>query len=382
MSDLCTPTFLRLAEELGGIPCEDASPVAYVNNPFDLADVTMPFVELLMVAGAVLALVHAIGTHRRTGSAVNLGVWIAAVVYVAVLEPPLYFPAAFGIDDYVSAVFVHNEFTVGFVYERMPLYILSLYPALVYLAWVLVQRLGIRERHPGWRGALLTAVCLGFVHQGFYEIFDQIGPQRSWWAWDYTASMNADLLGSVPMSSVVNFALVMPAAFAFLALLVLDRKPRPTLRSVLVPAFVVGAFTMLVSMPGQLPVTYLDLVDDPNTGAVHAVLVMMIVGAGLLTLREVLAAWRIPRDVEPGFTGAYPLAYLGAYLLTFVGLWAWALPQTLGAENGIAGDGRPVGALWYVAVCFVLTAIVAAPLVRDALRSRTPVPVPVLERQA
>ena len=34
------------------------------------------------------------------------------------------------------------------------------------------------------------------------------------------------------------------------------------MRSVLLPAFVVGAFTMLVSMPGQLPVTYLDLVDD------------------------------------------------------------------------------------------------------------------------
>jgi len=107
-SELCTERFRELADSLGGIPCEDASPVAYVNNPFDLADAMMPFVELLMVSGAVLALVHAILTLRRTGSAVNLGVWIAAVVYVVVLEPPLYFPAAFGIDDYVPAIFVHN----------------------------------------------------------------------------------------------------------------------------------------------------------------------------------------------------------------------------------------------------------------------------------
>ncbi|MET3963237.1 hypothetical protein ABIE44_003171 [Marmoricola sp. OAE513] len=380
MSDLCTPTFLGLADRLGGVPCEDAHRVAYVNNPFDLADATMPFVELLMVGGAVLALVHAVRTLRRTGSAVNLGVWIAAVVYVAVLEPPLYFPAAFGIDDYVSAVFVHNEFTVGFVYERMPLYILCLYPALVYLAWVLVERLGIRARHPGWRGALLTAVCLGFTHQAFYEIFDHLGPQRLWWAWDYSASMNQDLLGSVPMSSVVNFALVMPTAFAFLCLMVLTRKERPSVRSVLPGAVAVGVLTPLVSMPGQLPVTYLDLVDDPNTDAVHAVLIAMLVGAGVLTLREVLARWRAPEPQEPGFLGWYPVVHLGAYLGTFAVLWAWALPQTLGATDGVTDDGRFVGSLPYVVLCFVLTAVIAAPLVRDA-RRRTPVPDPVLERQ-
>lgn len=364
-SDLCTAKFRELADQLGGIPCEHAKKVVYVNNPFHLADATMPVVEVLMVAGAVLALVHAIRTLRRTGSAVNLGVWIAAVAYVAFLEPPLYFPAAFGIDDYVQAVFVHNLFTVGFVDERMPLYILCLYPAMVYLAWMLTERLGIRARHPGVGGALITAVCLGFTHQALYEIFDHLGPQRLWWAWDYSATMNRDRLGSVPMSSVVNFALVMPTAFAFLALLLLQRKARPTVRSVLPAAVAVGVLTPLVSMPGQLPVTYLDMVEHPHTSVVHAVLVAMLVAAGTVTLREVALSWRAPQPTGTGFLGWYPLGYAAAYLGTFAALWIWALPQTLGAEHGV-NDARPIGSLPYVALCFVLSVLILAPLVRNS----------------
>ncbi|MCW2854609.1 MAG: hypothetical protein JWR52_224 [Marmoricola sp.] len=370
-SDLCTLRFRELADSLGGIPCEHAHRFVYVNDPLHLADPSMPFVELLMVAGAVLALTHAILTLRRTGSAVNLGVWLAAIVYVAVLEPPLYFPAAFGIASYVPAIFVHNVFTIGFVYERMPLYILCLYPALVYLAWVIVERLGIRARHPGFRGALLTAVCLGFTHQCIYEIFDHLGPQKLWWAWDYSESMTRDRLGSVPMSSIVNFALVMPTAFALLCLLVLQRRSRPTARSVLGAAVVVGALTPVVSMPGQLPVTYLDLVDHPHTGVVHGLLIAMIVAAGLVTLREIAVSWRERAEVTSGFLGWYPLAYVGTYLAFFAFFWILALPQTLGGSGGLTENGRPAGSLWYVALCFGLSLVILAPVVR---RSRSAVP--------
>ncbi|MCW2754482.1 MAG: hypothetical protein JWQ32_1893 [Marmoricola sp.] len=370
-SDLCTPRFRELADSLGGIPCEHAHRFVYVNDPLHLPDPSMPFVELLMVVGAVLALTHAIVTLRRTGSAVNLGVWLAAVVYVAVLEPPLYFPAAFGIASYVPAIFVHNVFTIGFVYERMPLYILCLYPALVYLAWVIVERLGVRARHPGFRGALLTAVCLGFTHQCIYEIFDHLGPQKLWWAWDYSESMTRDRLGSVPMSSIVNFALVMPTAFALLCLLVLQRRSRPTARSVLGAAVVVGALTPVVSLPGQLPVTYLDLVDHPYTGAVHALLIVMMVAAGLVTLREIAVSWRESAEAPPGFLGWYPLAYVGTYLAFFAVFWILALPQTLGGSAGVTENGRPAGSLWYVALCFGLSLLILAPVVR---RSRSAVP--------
>jgi hypothetical protein len=139
--------------------------------------------------------------------------------------------------------------------------------------------------------------------------------------------------------------------------------------------------TPIVSMPGQLPVTYLDLVDDPHRLLVHWILMVMIIGAGVITLREVRISWQHPHPQAGGFLGWYPLAYAGSYLATFAVLWLWALPQTLGAEHGIAEDGRPVGSLGYVVLCFVLSVVVLAPLIRSAL-TRAPSDVRVLERQA
>ena len=66
-----------------------------------------------MVAGAALSLAHAV-SRRRAGDPTPLALWIAALVYLAVVEPPLYFPDVFGIEDRVGLVFVHNEFTVQF----------------------------------------------------------------------------------------------------------------------------------------------------------------------------------------------------------------------------------------------------------------------------
>lgn len=357
MSDLCTDRFRQLADSLGGIDCEGASPIGYLHDPRNLADATMPVIEILVVAGAVLAFAHAWRFYRRHGDATNLGVCIAAVAYVLILEPPLYFPAAFGIDGYVPAIFVHNEFTVGFLFNRMPLYILCVYPALVYLVWVLVQRLGVVARYGRIRGAFVAAVCVGSIHQALYSIFDHFGPQHLWWAWDYDVAMTGPRIAAVPLSSTVNFALVMPTAFALLCILILGRRERRSVRSVLGPAVLCGALTPLVSMPGQLPVTYLDLVDEPHTRVVTAILVVMLLGAAALTLREVWAARRDPTPRGEGFLGWYPIAYAGAWLVVFAGLWLSALPETLDAVGGLTDKGRPVGSPAYVAVCFVLSIV-------------------------
>ena len=346
VSDLCTDRFRELADSLGGIACEDASPFGYLNDPRHLADATMPVIELLILLGAVLAFRHAWLVHRSTGDATNLGVCLAAVAYVLVLEPPLYFPALFGIDDYVSAVFVHNEFTVGLLYNRLPLYILLLYPALVYLAWVLVERLGVFGRYGAGRGALVASVCVGAVHQGFYSIFDQYGPEHLWWAWDDEARVNALRIGDVPMASTVNFALVMPTAFALACFLVLRRRARPTVRSVLLPALACGVLTPLLSIPGQLPVTYLDHVDEPAYDVVRLVLTIMLVAATMVLLREVVASLRSPASVgpvEPGLLGWYPAGYLALWLATFASLALVAPP---------AGDAS------YLVPCYVLTVVV------------------------
>ena len=355
---LCTDSFRQLADRLGGIPCEGASPWGYVNDPRHLANPTMPFIELLIAVGAVLAFVHAGVRLRRTGDATEVGVCLAAIVYVLVLEPPLYFPDLFGLGGVVPSTFVHNEFTIGLLYNRLPLYILLLYPALVYLAWSLVRCLGVRERLPGWRGIVLAAVCVGAVHQAFYAIFDQFGPSHLWWAWGPDLTRGRFLIGDVPMSSAVNFALVMPTAFALTCLVVLGRRPRRTVRSVLAPAAVCGVLTPLVSAPGQVPSTVIDAVATPGAAWGKAVLMGLVLLATAVLVTQLVVAWRRPVAAPAegrGWIGWYPPAYLALWLVGFVALEV-ASP--------------PAGVAAYLVPCYLVSVAVLLTVVR-VLRQRS-----------
>src|SRR5688572_15282553 len=134
----CSPDFTRVAEGLDErLSCATAPAVASVRSPLDLTNWTLPVVELLMVAGAVAALVHAVLWWRRRGDPTNLALWSATIVYLALLEPPLYFPDRFGLQDQVGLIFVHNLFSLQFLWDRLPLYIVAIYPALTYLAYAL-----------------------------------------------------------------------------------------------------------------------------------------------------------------------------------------------------------------------------------------------------
>jgi hypothetical protein len=59
----------------------------------------------------------------------------------------------------MGLTFVHNQFSVQFLYDRLPLYIVAMYPVYSYVAYVLVQRTGIFKRY----NPLIAAVCVAFV---------------------------------------------------------------------------------------------------------------------------------------------------------------------------------------------------------------------------
>ena len=102
----------RTHREPTGVQLRDASPVVHLRNPFELANSTLPVLELMVVAGAALALWWAIRRLRRDGDPVNLAIWFSTVIYLLIVEPPLYFPTVFGVDETIGAVFAHNVFTV------------------------------------------------------------------------------------------------------------------------------------------------------------------------------------------------------------------------------------------------------------------------------
>ena len=52
----CTQAFDTLARSLGDFTCQKAPAFVHLRNPFALSNWTLPVLELMMVAGAVLAL--------------------------------------------------------------------------------------------------------------------------------------------------------------------------------------------------------------------------------------------------------------------------------------------------------------------------------------
>lgn len=356
----CDSAAERLAEPLG-FSCHDANPVVDLRNPFGLENGTMPFLELLIIGGALFALVHAWRRWRRDGDPANISLWFASVVYLAVIEPPLYFPDWFGLQEHVGLIFSHNVFTVQFMYDRLPLYIVAFYPALSQLAYELVRVLGVFAR----RGPLAGSLAVAFTCQVFYEIFDQLGPQLKWWAWNPGNKMiNEPALASVPMNSMLLFASVSFGAMTYLVVRLVGAKDGRGLltgRQISLRTVTAGVLTPLAMAVGGVPSNVFRGAD--RIGIQQAVLgaelaVIWIVGLWLLA-----DACRTPRTdpapvASPLFARTYPALYLGVHLA----LWLVALPDWFAAEDGITEQGTPIGSLWYTVLCTLATTglIVAA----------------------
>jgi hypothetical protein len=361
----CSPAFDAVAKPLGGFSCQDAPAFVHLRNPFALSNPTLPVLELMMVAGAVLALWWAVRRLRRDGDPTNLVLWFATVVYLLVIEIPLYFPNHFGVQDALGVVFVHNVFTVDFLFDRLPLYIVALYPAVTTLAFEIVRSMCVFRD----RGIVVGAICVGFVHHCLYEVFDQLGPQLRWWAWNTSNPINHPMLASVPMTSVFIFATLGPIVATLMVLLLAGGQTgRPLAngsglvwRTVLAGALVPVGVAIL-SIP-----TSLAGGRNPHTGVQAVVFSVELALIAAIALPALFRQWR--RSAEPNlFVGVF-----GAlYLVVLAALWISALPDYFGATNGTTTDGTPTGNLAYASVCFVIAAAAVysaarAPALRGAL---------------
>lgn len=363
MSAQCSDDIERIANRLG-FSCEHAAPIVHLRNPFDLANWTLPVLELMVVAGAVLALWWAIRRLRRDGDPANLVIWFSTVIYLLIVEPPLYFPTVLGVDDTIGAVFAHNVFIVEFMYDQLPLYIVALYPAMMMLAYEIVRSLGVFRD----LGAVIGAVCVGFVHHCFYEIFDQLGPQLRWWAWNTDNAINRPMLASVPMSSVLLFATVGPALVALFTQLLVAR-PHMRGQAMSPTALVLRTFGVAVLVPVGLGIANLPIL---LAGAHHpdgrwAVYVVFLALFTVVALPVLLRQCRTAAPL-PGIPNPFVRAFGPMFLVVIGALWLTALPANLNASNGITADGTPTGNATYAAACFLLA---VAMTISVSIRART-----------
>ena len=200
----------------------------------------------------------------------------------------------------------------------------------------------------------------------FYEIFDQLGPQLKWWAWnDANQEVNHPALASVPMNSMLLFASVSFGVMTFLVVWLAgsraaDGGPRRgwslTWRIV-----VAGLLTPPAMSIAGIPSGIFGG-DSPNVTAQAWVLGIEL---GLLWLAGgwvLITQARRRGEVDPvpmtPFARCYPATYLAGMTL----LWLGALPAFLDAQDGLTSDGTPVGSGLYSLVCFVAALAVLAML--------------------
>ncbi|MCX4095867.1 hypothetical protein [Nocardia sp. alder85J] len=372
MSDHCSPTFDQLATELG-FSCKTAGGPVEFRNPLHLENWTLPVLEVLVILGAVLTLSYAIQRLRRHGDPTNLVLWLGATAYLFIIEPPLYFPAAFGIGAHVDTMFAHNVFTVDFLWGRLPLYIVAIYPFMATLAFETVRRLGVFRRY----GVLAGAVCVGFVHHAYYEVFDQIGPQLKWWEWSTGNSLNQPMFDSVPLSSIVVFAALWPMSLAFCVQLFVGRHVdagrRLPAAQLVWRTVAIGILGALGTFVLPLPATVFGANDTTVRGVLYAaeLIVLSVVAAVLLVVQ-----WRRLRrgEVVPVHTNPVVRAYSVVYVAVLALFWVTALPDFLHANHGWARHGGPTGNAGYTVVCFVIAILCSAALFgRSGTRVTAPV---------
>jgi hypothetical protein len=163
---------------------EAVDSLVYFNAPSALQDWSFLVIELIILLGAACAVAHALRHRKEHGHASALLTLLSCFTYGLVIDIASY---------YTVENFWHGEFSVMFLYNRLPLYIALFYPAFIYHVYMTIRRY---EFSP-----LVEAVSTAFLAGLAYLIFDNLGPLLGWWIWDTSDPTTQPYLNSVPVTS-------------------------------------------------------------------------------------------------------------------------------------------------------------------------------------
>jgi hypothetical protein len=354
--ETCTAEFARLASEAGGIKCDGSAFVTFT-NPFGLHHWTMPLIEATLLAGSVACLIHALWWGRTHHDSSNLVMWGAGILALLLIEPIAYFPQWFGLEEKMGLTFVHNQFSVQFLYNRLPLYIVAMYPVFGYLSYVLVQRTGVFER----QRASVGAVCVAFVFHSLYEVIEFVGPQLRWWIWNYDIPTGQPTLGATPYVNIQAFCIGIPLGMA-LATRWIATKPDQSGGRTAANIVLVSLATWPVMFLTGVPSFVLALAGLSTETARLIGTWLLVVFCAAVTPCAFVDAYRarVRGDVDlPAGIGEdrFALISVAIYLVVAMVTWIAAFPDFLKARDGLTPGGDPIGSLPYG--IFALVASVA-----------------------
>ncbi|MEB4209536.1 hypothetical protein [Mycobacterium sp. 94-17] len=369
--ETCTAEFARLAIHAPLLRC-DANPFLTLHNPFGLQNWTFPVVELLLTAGATACLFHGICWYRRYRDASNLVVWASLIVALLLIEPITYFPQWFGLQNTMGLTFIHGQFSIQFLYDRLPLYIVAMYPVYGYLAYVLVQRTGILKRYDSF----VSSVCVAFLFMCLFEVVDTVGPQWGWWVWNQQLPTSKPSMGPIPYLSLQGFSLVMPFAIALLTRWVSGKPAQGgwrLIRNIVIVS--VGVWPLFLLM--NLPATILELAGFSTMTARGITVWTLIIGGFTITAWAFYGSLRArmadPTIVPVGARGdRFAAICVAVYLIFGVIFWAAALPGYFDAVDGVAPSGNPTGSLAFGVAAALLTVALTAIAYRGTASASSP----------
>ncbi len=306
---------------------EAVNALIYFNGPSALKDWSFLAIEFIIFSGALLAIAHAIRHSKAHGNPSALLTLAGCFTYGLLIDIASY---------YTVENFWHGEFSVMFLYNRLPLYIALFYPAFIYHACMTIRRYEF--------SAIVEALCVGFYGGLTYLIFDNFGPLLGWWIWDTSDPTTLPYLNSVPVTSYHWFFLF-TGTFAFLSRIICwDWVAKGKSKGLVAAGFV--ALPILTCVVGGVLFVPYNLFARNGmlefAGAFHAA---VFATTGLVFLFQ----YRKPRAGRDKLLMIFPLTYLVGHVYLYIAKFDLFFSID---TNGLSQDGLAAGNL--------IAAIVAA----------------------
>lgn len=285
---------------------EATQSLIYFNSPSELLDWSFLAIESMLLVGVVLAIAHAYRHFKHTGSPSALLTLLGCFLYGLAMDIISY---------YTVESFWHGEFSVMFLYNKLPLYIALFYTAFMYHAVMIIRRYEFKP--------LTEAICTGFYAGFMYLIFDNLGPMLQWWVWDTQDPTNWPLLNSVPLTSY-HWFFTFTAGFTLVNRLIsyewIAQKKSTlliTIAILLQPAITMivgGTFFAPYNLFAQSFPPYTLLPWDQNLNISAFIHALFFAGAGLLFFFN----WKRPNQLQDKLLMAFPIIYLLGHAYIYI----------------------------------------------------------------
>ncbi|MFW0785133.1 hypothetical protein AAFP35_11470 [Gordonia sp. CPCC 206044] len=201
-------------------------------------------------------------------------------------------------------------------------------------------------------------MCVGFVHQCFYEVFDHLGPHNAWWVWNPDSDPNQPSIAAVPINSIYLFATLGPFVLTWLVKTLACNAGASSSR-IVGGTVLAGLLTPLVLVVASAPSAVAGmLAGDAKTTAQGIVMMTVVAVFAVVALTVLPAEWRRNRTsgtADDRSSRNFVMLGGSTFCAVFLGLWIAALPDLLTNDAT-----RHPGSVLYAGVCFILAALIVA----------------------